>query len=54
MRVFTGPLGNSSFCGHVIVSTAEWEKFKETMPGVVFILEQDNGNYFKETGVTIP
>lgn len=53
-RVFTGPLGNSAMCGHLVVSTHEWEKFQATMPGVVWIFEKDNGNFFNETGFKIP
>jgi hypothetical protein len=41
-------------CGHLVIATCEWKKFQETMPGVKFIFEQDNGNFQKETGVKIP
>jgi hypothetical protein len=53
-RVFTGLLGNSAFCGHLVFSTNEWAKVKETMPGVVLIADGDNGVFETETGDKVP
>lgn len=53
-RVFTGPLGNSTFCGHLVFLTVEWEKVTKKMPGVVLIADSDNGIYLTETGDRIP
>lgn len=52
-RVFTGPLGNATFCGHLTFSLGEWEKVRETMPGVKLIADGDNGIFTKETGDNI-
>lgn len=54
LRVFTGPLGNSAFCGHLTISTFEFAEFKKKMEGVNFIFDKDNGVFQQETGDKVP